>query len=60
MKHPAIALIFGSMWALVTSGLIAILMVWRTALDDRTLLRELPGYEQFTIATRYRLVPKLG
>lgn len=57
LLYPAQALMFGSVWALVVSGVIAMLFVWRTAMEDRTLRRELPGYEEFTAATRYRLVP---
>jgi protein-S-isoprenylcysteine O-methyltransferase Ste14 len=59
LMYPAAALMFGSMWALAISGLIAILFVWRTALEDRTLRRELPGYEEFAALTRYRLIPGL-
>ena len=33
------------------------LFVWRTAREDRTLRRELEGYEAYTARTRYRLVP---
>ena len=59
LTYPAIALILGSAWALALSGVVAILMVWRTVLEDRTLCRELPGYEEFAAVTRYRLIPKL-
>jgi protein-S-isoprenylcysteine O-methyltransferase Ste14 len=51
------ALILESEWALMVAGVIAILFVWRTSLEDRTLRRELPGYEEFTCQTRYRLLP---
>jgi protein-S-isoprenylcysteine O-methyltransferase Ste14 len=51
------ALILGSMWALAIAALIAVLFLWRTAMEDRTLRQELPGYEQYTSATRYRLMP---
>jgi protein-S-isoprenylcysteine O-methyltransferase Ste14 len=57
LMYPAIALILGSTWALAMSGVIAILFVWRTALEDRTLRRELPGYQEFASVTRYCLVP---
>lgn len=57
LLYPAMALILGSMWALAVSGLMAILMVWRTVLEDRTLRRELPGYGEFTTLTRYCLIP---
>jgi len=50
-------LIFGSLWALAVGGVIAALFIWRTAMEDRTLRRELPGYEQFAAVTRYRLLP---
>jgi protein-S-isoprenylcysteine O-methyltransferase Ste14 len=59
LLYPASALMFGSMWALALSGLMAVSFVCRTALEDRTLRRELPGYEDFTAITRYRLIPGL-
>jgi protein-S-isoprenylcysteine O-methyltransferase Ste14 len=34
-------------------------MVARTALEDKTLQAELPGYIGFAQKTRYRLVPGL-
>lgn len=52
-------LILGSMWALAISGLLIALFVARTALEDRTLSRELSGYKEYTARTRYRLVPGL-
>lgn len=55
--YPSAALILGSWWALAVSGLMAALVVIRTALEDRTLRRELPGYEQYTKVTRWRLAP---
>jgi protein-S-isoprenylcysteine O-methyltransferase Ste14 len=57
LMYPATALIFGSMWALALSGVIAILFVCRAALEDRTLRRELAGYPQYASVTRYRLIP---
>lgn len=51
------AMILGSEWALWLAGVIAVMFVWRTALEDRTLRRELPGYEEFAARTRYRLLP---
>jgi len=55
----ATPLILGSVWALGIGGILAALLVLRTALEDRTLRRELPGYEEYTTHTRYRLVPGL-
>ena len=50
-------LIWGSVWALVMSGVMILLFIWRTAQEDQTLRRELPGYEDFAAHTPYRLVP---
>lgn len=50
-------LLLGSWWAMVPSAAAALLFVVRTALEDRTLRDELPGYEAFTRQTRYRLLP---
>lgn len=57
LMYASQALILGSMWALAIAALIAVLFLWRTAMEDRTLRQELPGYEQYTSATRYRLMP---
>jgi len=50
-------LLLGSLWALVPAFLTGVLLVVRTALEDRTLLEELPGYEEYARQVRYRLVP---
>jgi len=52
-----IPLILGSAWALVPAGLIAVLFVIRTALEDKTLREELSGYREYTERVRYRLLP---
>lgn len=57
LLHASIALILGSMWNLGLAALITTLFLWRTAMEDQTLRRELPGYEQYTATTRYRIVP---
>ncbi|MCL5998122.1 MAG: isoprenylcysteine carboxylmethyltransferase family protein [Chloroflexi bacterium] len=54
---PCVALILGSMCALVPAALIDVLFVVRTGLEDRTLQAELPGYRAYTDRVRYRLVP---
>ena len=53
----AMPLMLGSWWSLIPSAAAAILYVIRTALEDRTLQAELPGYAEFTQKTRYRLLP---
>jgi protein-S-isoprenylcysteine O-methyltransferase Ste14 len=53
----ALPLGVGSAWALLPAGLSAALIVARTALEDRTLRRELPGYAEYAQRTHYRLLP---
>lgn len=57
LLHASIALILGSMWTLGLAVLLLLLFLWRTVLEDLTLRRELPGYEEYTNVTRYRLMP---
>lgn len=53
----AVPVMLGSLWALAVGGLIALLIVIRTVLEDRTLLAELDGYPDYASKVRYRLVP---
>lgn len=55
--YVASALALGSLWTLLLSAFTIILTIIRTALEDRTLRNELPGYEDFTRETRFRLIP---
>jgi protein-S-isoprenylcysteine O-methyltransferase Ste14 len=57
LLFPCMALFLGSWWALVPAMLIAMLMVIRAALEDRTLQAELPGYAEYARQVRYRLLP---
>jgi len=50
-------LFFGSLYALIPSSLIAILFILRTSLEDKTLHKELPGYQEYAKKVRYRLIP---
>jgi protein-S-isoprenylcysteine O-methyltransferase Ste14 len=59
LMYFATALILGSVWALEMAGVIMILFIVRTALEDRTLRSELPGYAEYAVETRYRLIPTL-
>jgi protein-S-isoprenylcysteine O-methyltransferase Ste14 len=49
--------ILGSWWATIPQVMAALLLVWRTALEDKTLQAELPGYAEYAKETRYRLIP---
>ncbi len=53
----AMPLILGSLWAFIPAGLIVCLIILRTALEDKTLLMELDGYEKYAQQVRYRLLP---
>jgi protein-S-isoprenylcysteine O-methyltransferase Ste14 len=53
----AAPLLLGSWWALVPGVISALLLVVRTALEDRTLQQELDGYKQYAGEVRYRLLP---
>ena len=53
----ATAVVLGSLWALIPAGLMAMLVVVRTALEDATLKRELPGYAAYACQVKHRLVP---
>lgn len=50
-------LLLGSIWSFIPVGIIVGLYIIRTALEDRTLQEELPGYKEYTQHTRYRLLP---
>lgn len=67
VRHPGYAsliisllsmpLILGSWWGFLPALAIMGVVIARTALEDRTLKAELPGYPQYASNTRYRLVP---
>jgi protein-S-isoprenylcysteine O-methyltransferase Ste14 len=67
VRHPAylatilfdlaLSTLLASWWAIITAGLCAILLVLRTALEDRTLKAELAGYMDYARQVRYRLIP---
>jgi protein-S-isoprenylcysteine O-methyltransferase Ste14 len=52
-----IGLMLGSWWASIPQVFAALMLVWRTAREDKTLQVELPGYAQYATETRFRLVP---
>jgi protein-S-isoprenylcysteine O-methyltransferase Ste14 len=57
LLFPGFPLALGSYWALVPAAAAAVLLVVRTALEDRTLHDELEGYREYAGRVRYRLVP---
>jgi protein-S-isoprenylcysteine O-methyltransferase Ste14 len=50
-------LLLGSRWALLPGVLAAVLLVVRTALEDRTQRTALEGYADYAARVRYRLAP---
>ncbi len=50
-------LALGSYWALIPAAVAGIALVVRTALEDRVLHDELPGYKEYAGRVRYRLLP---
>jgi protein-S-isoprenylcysteine O-methyltransferase Ste14 len=67
VRHPAylgallfelaVPILLASGWSLIFSGMTAILLILRTALEDRTLQTGLAGYGDYARDVRYRLVP---
>ena len=53
----ATPILLGSLWGLVPVAVYIGVLIARTALEDRTLQEELPGYREFSQKTRYRLLP---
>jgi protein-S-isoprenylcysteine O-methyltransferase Ste14 len=50
-------LVLGSYWALIPQALAALLLLGRTALEDRMLQQELLWYAEYAQAVRSRLIP---
>ena len=69
VRHPAylgsviqaigFPLLFGSLWSIIPVSISIILLLTRTYLEDKTLKNELKGYIEYTLKTRYRLIPYL-
>jgi protein-S-isoprenylcysteine O-methyltransferase Ste14 len=69
VRHPAylgsfiqtmgFPLLFGSSWSILPAGLLMIILLVRTSLEDRCLKDELGGYRDYASKTMYRLIPFL-
>ena len=53
----AMALALSSVWTLIPAAGALIITLIRTALEDRALQLELPGYREYARRVRYRLIP---
>lgn len=49
----------GSYWALIPSLLSIPVIILRLIHEEKLLLRELPGYKDYCLKTRYRLIPAI-
>jgi len=67
MRHPGYAgtllaslatpILLDSRWSFLPAAFLTVVLIIRTALEDRTLQRELPGYSDYAKRVRYRLLP---
>jgi protein-S-isoprenylcysteine O-methyltransferase Ste14 len=67
VRHPAyfatviqaagFPLLFGSVWSIIPVFVIIALQFIRTSFEDKKLREELPGYSEYSLKTRYRLLP---
>ena len=54
---PGIVLALGSVWTVIPVVVALIIAVIRTAMEDKTLQEELPGYQDYVLRVHYRLMP---
>ena len=54
---PGMVLALSTTWTLIPVTVALVITVIRTALEDRTLQDELPGYRDYARRVRYRLIP---
>lgn len=59
LANLATPILLDAPWTFVPAGVVAALLVLRTLLEDRTLVRGLSGYAGYAQTTRARLVPGL-
>jgi len=57
LLHLATPFMLNSLWAIPPSVLVILVLVVRTAIEDKTLRAELPGYKEYAERVRYRLLP---
>lgn len=50
-------ILLGVIWSFIPTVIVVALYVVRTALEDKTLQNELPGYTEYAQHVRYRLLP---
>jgi protein-S-isoprenylcysteine O-methyltransferase Ste14 len=55
--YLATPFLLGSLWALIPAVLACLTLIIRTAMEDKTLQSELPGYREYASRVRFRLLP---
>jgi len=46
-----------SLWVIILSIMVTLVLILRARLEDKTLHAELPGYKEYAERVRYRLLP---
>ncbi len=57
LPMAGIVLALSSVWTIIPAFFALVIVLVRTALEDRTLREELPGYNEYSKRVRYRLFP---
>jgi protein-S-isoprenylcysteine O-methyltransferase Ste14 len=67
VRHPGYAgslfinlatpFLLDSVWALIPMIVLGVVIIVRTALEDKMLIQDLPGYREYAQKVRFRLVP---
>jgi protein-S-isoprenylcysteine O-methyltransferase Ste14 len=67
VRHPAymgsiiqavgFPLLFGSLWSIIPVSILILLHIIRTYLEDKTLKNELKGYPEYSLKTRFKIIP---
>lgn len=57
LQQVGTAALLGSAWSFLPVAAFVAVLAIRTALEDRTLQAELPGYREYAARTRHRLIP---
>jgi protein-S-isoprenylcysteine O-methyltransferase Ste14 len=57
LSFVAIPFMIGSLYALICTAAVFIIIFIRTALEDQMLQKELPGYSQYAQEVKFRLIP---
>jgi protein-S-isoprenylcysteine O-methyltransferase Ste14 len=57
LLYTGVALVLGSLWALIIVMIFAAVLILRTVREDRFLHQRLPGYCEYASRVRFRLIP---